>query len=88
MSPTFDPQTELLYVPTFEACSIYTRTETEPAPEKGLWGGGAEDVPPGQFFLRALDPKTGAKRWEYPMTGPGTMWAGAMFNRRRRRHFR
>jgi alcohol dehydrogenase (cytochrome c) len=78
MSPTFDPETGLLYVPTVEACSVYTRTETEPAPERGLWGGGAEDLPGGQIFLRALDPKTGEKRWEYPMTGPTTMWAGAI----------
>lgn len=33
---------------------------------------------PGEFFLRALDPITGMKRWDYPMTGPATMWAGTL----------
>ncbi len=45
-----------------------------------LAGGGAESIPsePGKFYLRALDPLTGNKRWEYPMTGPATMWAGTV----------
>jgi alcohol dehydrogenase (cytochrome c) len=49
-------------------------------PKKGVMTGSAQDVPaePGKFFLRALDPKTGEKRWEYPMTGPALMWAGTM----------
>ena len=28
----------------------------------------------------ALDPKTGERVWEYPMTGTGSMWAGAVSN--------
>ncbi len=28
--------------------------------------------------MRALDPKTGEKRWEYPMTGANAMWAGTV----------
>jgi alcohol dehydrogenase (cytochrome c) len=31
----------------------------------------------GQFFLRAFDPTTGRRVWEYPMTGPAESWAGA-----------
>ncbi|MGH9663927.1 MAG: PQQ-binding-like beta-propeller repeat protein, partial [Bryobacteraceae bacterium] len=80
MSPTYDPATGLLYVPSLEQCDVYTTQESVPEPGKGLDGGGAEEVPsdPGQFFLRALDPQTGQQRWEYPMTGPTTMWAGAL----------
>jgi alcohol dehydrogenase (cytochrome c) len=80
MSPSYDPETGLLYVPALEQCDIYTRAETAPEPMKGLMGGGAEQIPsePGKFFLRALDPSTGAKRWEYPMTGLATMWAGTL----------
>ena len=85
MSPTFDPATGLLYVPSLEQCDIYTTQETVPEPGKGLDGGGAEELPsdPGQFFLRAIDPATGQRRWEYPMTGPTTMWARSRTRARR-----
>jgi alcohol dehydrogenase (cytochrome c) len=80
MSPSFDPDTGLFYVPSLEQCAIFTRADTAPEPQRGLMGGGADQPPsePGKFYLRALDPKTGALRWEYPMTGPATMWAGAI----------
>ncbi|MEO7143093.1 MAG: PQQ-dependent dehydrogenase, methanol/ethanol family [Bryobacteraceae bacterium] len=80
MSPSFDPATGLLFVPMFEQCDVYTTTETVPEPGKGLDGGGADELPsdPGQGFLRAIDPKTGERRWSYAMTGPTTMWAGAV----------
>ena len=31
-----------------------------------------------RFILRALDPATGKRVWQYPMTGPTTMWAGTV----------
>ena len=79
-SPAFDPATGLLYVPSLEQCDIYTTQESVPEPGKGLDGGGADEIPsdPGQFYLRAIDPQTGKRRWQYPMTGPTTMWAGAL----------
>jgi alcohol dehydrogenase (cytochrome c) len=80
MSPSFSPQTGLLYVPVLEQCDIYTTSETVPPPMKDMMGGGGEPPPtqPGKFYLRAIDPKTGKSRWEYPMTGPGTMWGGTV----------
>ena len=80
MSPSFNPQTGLLYVPVLEQCDIYTVSETVPPPKKDMMGGGGEAPPtqPGKFYLRAIDPKTGKSRWEYPMTGPGTMWGGTV----------
>lgn len=80
MSPSYNPETGLFYVPSLEECDIYTVSESVPEPRKGLMGGGGQPIPsePGKFFLRALDPKTGEKRWEYPMTGPATMWAGTL----------
>src|SRR5258708_7365355 len=47
---------------------------------RGLAGGGGEHIPsePGKFYLRALDPATGDRKWEYAMTGPATMWAGTV----------
>jgi len=80
MSPSFNPATGLLYVVTLEQCDIYTSSSKEPEPKKNFSGGGAGPKPSevGQFFLRAFDPKTGQKKWEYPMTGPGESWAGTV----------
>jgi alcohol dehydrogenase (cytochrome c) len=80
MSPTFDPATGLLYVPTLEECDIYTAAAQSPEPMKDLGGGGAESISkePGKFYLRALNPSNGERRWQYPMTGKVDMWAGAV----------
>ena len=80
MSPSWNPATGLLYVVTLEQCDIYTSSSKDPEPKKNFSGGGAGPKPNevGQFFLRALDPKTGQRKWEYPMTGPGESWAGTV----------
>ncbi|MGH9583124.1 MAG: PQQ-binding-like beta-propeller repeat protein, partial [Bryobacteraceae bacterium] len=80
MSPSFDPETKLLYVPSLEQCDNYVSMLHSPKPMHGLAGGGGEAIPgePGKFYLRALDPITGQRRWEYTMTGPATMWAGTV----------
>ncbi|HYM10759.1 MAG TPA: PQQ-dependent dehydrogenase, methanol/ethanol family, partial [Bryobacterales bacterium] len=80
MNPSYDPETGLFYVPTLEQCDTYTSSAEKPEPMKGFAGGGGEEIPtePGKFYLRALDPRTGERRWEYPMTGPRTMWAGTV----------
>jgi alcohol dehydrogenase (cytochrome c) len=80
MSPSFDPKQGLLFVPTLEQCDLYVSTMRNPEPMHGFMAGGGGPVPgePGKFYLRALDPVTGAKRWEYPMAGPATMWAGTV----------
>jgi alcohol dehydrogenase (cytochrome c) len=80
MSPSFNPSTGLLYVVTLEQCDIFTSSAKEPEPKKNFAGGGAGPKPNeiGQFFLRALDPQTGKRVWEYPMTGPAEMWAGTV----------
>ncbi len=80
MSPSFNPATGLLYVVTLEQCDVFTSSSKEPEPKKNFAGGGAGAKPkdPGQFFLRAFDPKTGKRVWEYPMTGPAESWAGTV----------
>ncbi len=80
MSPSYNPQTGLLYVPTFEECDMYISSAKTPEPMKNFAGTGGEPISkePGKFYLRALDPQTGAKRWEYPTTGHGDMWAGTV----------
>ena len=80
MSPSYNPQTGLLYVPVLEQCDIYTSSAKTPEPMKNFAGTGGESIPkePGKFYVRAFDPRTGEKRWEYPMTGRGEMWAGTV----------
>ncbi len=80
MSPSYSPQTGLLYVPALEQCDLYSSSAKTPEPMKNFAGTGADSIPkePGKFYLRALDPRTGEKKWEYPMTGHGDMWAGTV----------
>lgn len=80
MSSSYSPLTGLVYIPVLEQCDIYFTSEQDPKDLRGFIGTGGERPPtePGQFFLRAFDPKTGRRVWEHPMTGPGTMWAGAV----------
>ena len=65
MSPSYNPQTGLMYVPTLEQCDIYTASETIPEPMKEMMGGGAQrhEATPAQFFLRAWDPLQRKTRW-------------------------
>ncbi|MFN7997850.1 MAG: PQQ-dependent dehydrogenase, methanol/ethanol family [Bryobacteraceae bacterium] len=80
MSPSYNPATRLLYVPTLEQCDVYTSSAKTPEPMQNFAGTGGESLPkePGKFYLRAFDPSTGDKKWEYPMTGRGEMWAGTV----------
>jgi alcohol dehydrogenase (cytochrome c) len=80
MSPTFDPGTGWISIVTLDQCDIFTSSSKEAEPKKNFSGGGAGPKPKdvGQFFLRTFDPKTGEKKWEYPMTGPAESWAGTV----------
>jgi alcohol dehydrogenase (cytochrome c) len=80
MSPSYNPNTGFLYVVTLEQCDMFTSSAKKPEPKKNFAGGGAGPKPSelGQFFVRAIDPKTGKRVWEYPMTGPAESWAGTV----------
>ena len=80
MAPSFNPATGLFYVITLEQCDVFTSSAKEPEPKKNFSGGGASPKPTevGQFVLRAFDPVTGKRVWQYPMTGPAEMWAGTV----------
>jgi len=77
MGQSYNPGTGLLYVLTLEQCGMYYRSSQDPQPMKNFSGGGATEEG-GQVVLRALDPKTGKRAWEYPMTGLGRMWTGTV----------
>jgi alcohol dehydrogenase (cytochrome c) len=77
MGQTYHPGTGLLYVITLEQCGMYTSSSKKPEPMKNFGGGGATEEG-GQVILRAIDPKTAKRVWEYPMTGFGRMWTGTV----------
>jgi len=77
MGQTYHPGTGLLYVITLEQCGMYNSTSQTPVPMKNFSGGGATEEG-GQVILRAIDPKSGKRAWEYPMTGFGRMWSGTV----------
>jgi alcohol dehydrogenase (cytochrome c) len=80
MSPSWSPVDKLLFVPSLEQCDIYVGMQQNPEPMHDQGGGGGSPVPhePGKFYLRALDPLTGERRWQQPMAGPAVMWAGTV----------
>jgi len=78
MSQSWNPATGLLSVVVLEQCDIFTSSSKTPEPGKNFAGGGAGPRPKdaGQFFVRAFNPLTGERKWQYPMTGKAEMWAG------------
>ena len=80
-SPSYNPDTGLLYLQTFEKCSIYTKAEGGVwAPGKPFLGGTQNTLPDPkpERILKALDIRTGAIRWELPQPGPALSWGGTL----------
>ncbi len=80
-SPSYNPGTGLLYVQTFEKCSVYTkRPDGEWQPGREYLGGTQRISPDGprERILRAIDIQTGAVKWELPQPGPASSWGGTL----------
>jgi alcohol dehydrogenase (cytochrome c) len=79
-SPSLNAELGLFYVVALEQCETYYSSAQAPAPNSGFRGTGHTLISgeKGQFYLRALDMKTGKLRWEFPMPGPTLMWAGTL----------
>jgi alcohol dehydrogenase (cytochrome c) len=79
-APSLNPDVGLFYVVALEQCEIYYSSSQKPLPNSGFRGTGHNilDGQPGKFFLRAIEATTGNIRWEFPMPGPTTMWAGTL----------
>jgi alcohol dehydrogenase (cytochrome c) len=58
--PSYDPSLQLFFVMARETCAIYTPLKQEP-----VMGGMLKMEQPDYSALRAIDPKTGAIRWEH-----------------------
>jgi PQQ-dependent dehydrogenase (methanol/ethanol family) len=68
-SPSYDSRTGLFYVAVKEACALYISEAKPPRPGEPFTGGGPQvDMKRGApGFVRALDPLTGTKRWDFPL---------------------
>ena len=69
-SNTYSPRTELLYVVTYDGAETFFIGEDEYVPGELFVGGGAERYVPQETYasmIRALDPRTGDTRWEFPL---------------------
>ena len=79
MSPSYDPQTSLLYVTAREQCDIFTNSP-QPYEEGHAYYASSyfpnDDLAPFWGALRALDPATGKVKWEFKHPSP--TWAGVL----------
>jgi len=67
--PSYDPAAQLFFVMARETCAIYSPRKEEPVAGRSFMSGGMEKLPePDYSALRAIDPKTGAIKWEHKFT--------------------
>lgn len=81
-SPSYNPDTQLFYFVSLEACDLYFASPKHEAyrPGKTYYDTGTQRVPGerGQKVLLAFSPATGKMVWRYPQAGDGESWAGTM----------
>lgn len=77
-SPSYSPQTNLVYVSTREVGATYFKREAEYKPGTFFAGGGEARIPVDQQWgaVRALDVASGKIAWEFKLTSPP--WAGCL----------
>jgi alcohol dehydrogenase (cytochrome c) len=72
--PSFDPRTELFFVMARETCANFFGYETPYTLGQRYIGGGVQRVERGENkpygAVRALDPKTGERKWEFVLPTP------------------
>jgi alcohol dehydrogenase (cytochrome c) len=79
MSPTFDPQTRLFYVTAREQCDIFSTAPQKNDEGHAYYGSAyfpAADAEPYWGALRAIDPLTGERKWEFKHISPS--WSGVL----------
>ncbi|MGH9392224.1 MAG: pyrroloquinoline quinone-dependent dehydrogenase [Vicinamibacteria bacterium] len=78
-SPSYSPATGLFYLSAWENKGIYRKDDAEYNAGDLYLGGGIEfELPeePGYGAVRALDPKTGRKVWDFELVGKP--WSGVL----------
>ena len=80
MSPSYSPNTGLVYVQTVEQCNIFTKRDEVWQRGKGYFGGAARAVPGERIVssLRAISLETGQIAWDRPHGAPDRTWSGAL----------
>jgi alcohol dehydrogenase (cytochrome c) len=77
MPPSFDPARNLFFLNTRETCAAYFPIKPEYRPGQSSTGGGARRMNENAYgALRALDPETGERKWEFRYPAPSL--AGVM----------
>jgi alcohol dehydrogenase (cytochrome c) len=77
-NPSYSPETGLFYIPTWEnSSSIYSKSDTPPefSLDKSFTGDFPRNTPDAadQFSaIRAIDPQTGARKWEFKLSSNRT----------------
>ncbi len=80
-SPSFNPDTGLYYLQTFEKCSIYKKADQGPWESGKSYLGGSQQTAPDpkpERVLKALNFRTGEIAWEVPQPGPANSWGGTL----------
>jgi alcohol dehydrogenase (cytochrome c) len=77
-SPSYSPQTHLFYVAVREIGAIYFKRDAEYKKGTFYAGGGENELPVDDAWgaIRALDPLSGERRWEFKLHSPP--WAGVL----------
>jgi alcohol dehydrogenase (cytochrome c) len=79
MAPAYNPQTALFYVTARDQCDIFS-TAPQPYEAGHAYYGSAyfpsDEAEPYRGFLKAIDPATGAIRWQFEHTSP--TWSGVL----------
>ena len=78
-SPSYSPRTELFYVMAFDGEERYFIRTDEYEEGSQFLGGGFQRTGPDDELVsavRAIDPKTGARRWEFPVKAQS--WSGVL----------
>ena len=78
MGQSFNPGTGLLYVITLEQCGMFTQLSAVAVADEKLFRRRRDRRRRAGHFCARIDPKTGKRAWEYPMTGAGRMWSGTV----------
>ncbi len=77
-SPAYHPEHKLFYIAVREMGSYYYKTDVEYEPGAPFLGGGEQALSGDNAYgaVRALDVRTGERKWEFKVTTP--LWVGVM----------
>ncbi len=79
-SPSYNPNTHLLYFMALENCHKYFLQPQRFMEGRGYYATGVKRIPAvrGQKILLAFNPVTSTFTWRYPQVGSGDSWAGTL----------